>query len=132
MQSDPTSLVGGAPIRGQHSYARSPSNPAAQRPTQDLQQYNEPPIQGRMEGQGILGTLGYSNEAMPSRQDLSNVVAYGDSGLRYGDNRIAFSHPQLLGGPSSPWYRPIAQAPRGQVNANYGQSPSNPNWKPAE
>jgi hypothetical protein len=88
-----------------------------------------------MEGNGILGTLGYSNEAMPSRQDLGNVVAYGDSGLRYGDNRMVFSRPQLLGGPSSPWYRPVAQAPRGQTiqtsgPANYGQSPSNPNWKP--
>jgi hypothetical protein len=133
MQSDPSRLVGGAPIRGQHTYARSPSNPAAQRPTPDLQRYNDPPIQGRMEGNGILGTLGYSNEAMPSRQDLGNVVAYGDSGLRYGDNRMVFSQPQLLGGPSSPWYQPVAQAPRGQTietsgSGNYGSSPSNPNW----
>ena len=111
IQNDPnryyggTTRVGGSPIRGR-TYAESPSNPMAQRPVPDLQRYNDPPIQGTMSGQGILGTLGYSNEAMPSRQDLSNVVAYGDSGLRYGDNRIAFSRPQLLGGPSSPWYQP--------------------------
>ena len=138
IQNDPnryyggTTRVGGSPIRGR-TYAESPSNPMAQRPTPDLQRYNDPPIQGTMSGQGILGTLGYSNEAMPSRQDLSNVVAYGDSGLRYGDNRIAFSRPQLLGGPSSPWYQPVAPTPRGNVvetygSGDYGSSPSNPNW----
>ena len=137
IQSDPNRWTSGAAIRGQYQYGNSPSNPAAQRPVQDLQPYNDPPIQGTMSGQGILGTLGYSNEAMPSRQDLSNVVAYGDSGLRHGDNRIVFSRPQLLGGPSSPWYQPIVQAPRGQKietsgPANYNQSPSNPNWKPGE
>jgi hypothetical protein len=137
IQSDPNRWTSGAAIRGQYQYGNSPSNPATQRPVQDLQPYNDPPIQGTMSGQGILGTLGYSNEAMPSRQDLSNVVAYGDSGLRHGDNRIVFSRPQLLGGPSSPWYQPIVQAPRGQKietsgPANYNQSPSNPNWKPGE
>ena len=138
VQNDPnryyggTTREGGDPVRGQ-TYPESPSNPMAQRPTPDLQRYDDPPIQGRIEGQGILGTLGYSNDAMPSRQDLSNVVAYGDSGLRYDDNRILFSRPQLLGGPSSPWYQPVAPAPRGNVietsgPANYGSSPSNPNW----
>ena len=134
VQSDPNRWTSGAAMRGQYNYRNSPSNPAVQRSVQDLQPYNDPPIQGTMSGQGILGTLGYSNEAMPSRQDLSNVVAYGDSGLRYGDNRIVFSRPQLLGGPSSPWYQPIAQAPRGRTiettdpGVGYGNSPSNPNW----
>jgi len=142
IQSDPRRLAGGAAMRGA-DYARSPSNPMAQRPPamqrpiQDLQPYNDPPIQGQLAGGGVLSSLGYSTQNMPSRQELGNVMQYGHRGVHAPSGRDLYDFSEMRSTPSSPWYRPIAQAPRGRIietsgPANYGQSPSNPNWKPGE
>ena len=146
MQSDPNRLYSSsdrdAAIRGA-DYARSPSNPmaqrppATQRPIQDLQPYNDPPIQGQLVGGGVLSSLGYSTQNMPSRQELGNVMQYGHRGVHAPSGRDLYDFSEMRSTPSSPWYRPIAQAPRGRTietsgPANYGQSPSNPNWKPGE
>tara|TARA_Y100001951_G_C11260569_1_gene252227 strand:- start:795 stop:1139 length:345 start_codon:yes stop_codon:yes gene_type:complete len=112
MQSDPNRLYSSsdrdAAIRGAN-YARSPSNPAAQRPpatqrpVQDLRPYT-----------------GFD-------QIQQQIAGYGQP-PRYTDYGV--------GSASAPWaVGPIAQAPRGRTietsgPANYGQSPSNPNWTP--
>ena len=149
IQSDPSRLVGGAPIRGQHTYARSPSNPAAQRPIRDLTPY-------------VPSYPGLTPSSSAQWHELANRVAYNSPrGVWGGDMGW-----QSFRSPSDPSVRypagysdmmatrPITQAPRGQTiqttdpgagygmspsgptaqkprqPANYGKSPSNPNWTP--
>jgi hypothetical protein len=124
-RNSPQAMLG----EGDPSYYRT------QRPVQDLQPYNPAPIRGKIVGNGVLSSLGYSSQNMPSRQELGNVMQYGHRGVHAPSGRDLYDFSEMRSTPSSPWYQPVAQAPRGQTiqtsgPTNYGQSPSNPNWKP--
>jgi hypothetical protein len=82
------------------------------------------PGQVKQETGGLIGSA-VGQASQRANQQIGNMMAYGGFGPQ------GFSQQS----PSSPWYRPVAQVPRGQTiqtsgPANYGQSPSNPNWKP--
>ena len=60
-------------------------------------------------------------------------MQYGHRGVHAPSGHDLFDFSEMRSTPSSPWYQPVAPAPRGNVietsgPANYGSSPSNPNW----
>jgi len=146
----PTPQPGVDPARNMMPPLTSPSHPMAQRQVPDLQPYNPAPIQGKLAGDGVLASLGYSSQNMPSRQELGNVMQYGHRGVHAPSGRDLYDFSEMRSAPSSPWYQqqPQQQQPLGQQlqqmiggvfgrqpqrqvqqtspGAGYGQSPSNP------
>jgi len=126
------SVMASRPIPGQPSISRQPQtlewsgsnftndpfDPAGSQPTRNMLPPGQRPTPDLQP---------YYNDLIKNQQ---RIEAYGHTRQPSSDS-IYRRHG--VGSASAPWaVGPIAQAPRGQVNANYGQSPSNPNWKPAE
>ena len=129
----PQPFVGLDPSRSMSPPMTSPSHPMAQRQVPDLQ---PGPWTTHSAWRGAASRSPSAPWAnAPTYEDRYTVQNdpnryYGGTTSVGGDPVRGQTYPES---PSNPWYQPVAPAPRGNVietsgPANYGSSPSNPNW----